>query len=121
MALILLNIIVLTNSLNFNVFAEGSFWPCFILPPLSVAWFIRTLAETNRAPFDFVEGESELVSGFNVEYSSGRFAIIFMAEYMNIIIIRLFTAVFFTGTAICPLYYDFFIIVETVLLTTFYV
>jgi NADH-ubiquinone oxidoreductase chain 1 len=59
-----------------------------MLLPLGVGWFIRRLAETNRAPFDFAEGESELVSGFNIEYSSGGFAILFMAEYARILFIR---------------------------------
>nr|AAR33088.1 NADH dehydrogenase subunit 1 [Cordylus sp. MMB-2003] len=56
--------------------------------PLAMMWFISTLAETNRAPFDLTEGESELVSGFNVEYSAGPFALFFLAEYMNIIMMN---------------------------------
>lgn len=60
----------------------------FILPPLAVVWLISCLAETNRTPFDFAEGESELVSGFNIEYGGVGFAIIFMAEYARIIFIR---------------------------------
>jgi len=55
------------------------------------------LAETNRTPFDFAEGESELVSGFNVEYSSGGFALIFLAEYINIIFIRFIISLIFLG------------------------
>lgn len=55
------------------------------------------MAETNRTPFDFAEGESELVSGFNVEYSSGGFALIFLAEYINIIFIRFIISLIFLG------------------------
>jgi NADH-ubiquinone oxidoreductase chain 1 len=56
------------------------------------------VAETNRTPFDFAEGESELVSGFNVEYGAGGFALIFMAEYASILFLRLLTAALVTGT-----------------------
>ena len=66
-----------------------------LFPPLASVWFVTMLAETNRAPFDFAEGESELVSGFNVEYGGGKFAFIFMAEYTRILIMRVFTAVMF--------------------------
>ena len=60
-------------------------------------WFVTCVAETNRAPFDFAEGESELVSGFNIEYGSAGFALIFLAEYANILVIRLFTSLLFLG------------------------
>lgn len=60
-------------------------------------WLISILAETNRAPFDFVEGESELVSGFNVEYRRVGFALIYIAEYANILFNRVFTCVIFLG------------------------
>jgi len=65
--------------------------------PVSFIWFVTCVAETNRAPFDFAEGESELVSGFNIEYGSAGFALIFLAEYANILIIRLFSAILFFG------------------------
>ena len=67
-----------------------------IIFPIFLLWVVTVLAETNRAPFDFAEGESELVSGFNVEYASGSFAFIFMAEYSNILIIRVLRAFMFT-------------------------
>lgn len=60
-------------------------------------WFIRRLAETNRAPFDLAEGESELVSGFNIEYGAGEFAFLFIAEYGRILFMRLLTRLFFIG------------------------
>jgi len=76
--------------------------------PLTFLWLITCLAETNRTPFDFAEGESELVSGFNIEYGSVGFALIFMAEYARIYFISiLFTVVFLSSvksylfTAIC--------------------
>lgn len=62
-----------------------------VFPILFLIWLITCLAETNRSPFDFAEGESELVSGFNVEYGSGGFAMLFLAEYANIILIRIVT------------------------------
>nr|YP_665537.1 NADH dehydrogenase subunit 1 [Campodea lubbockii]ABF49587.1 NADH dehydrogenase subunit 1 [Campodea lubbockii] len=69
----------------------------YLLFPLFFMWFVSSLAETNRTPFDFAEGESELVSGFNVEYSSGGFALIFLAEYMNIIFMSFLISLLFLG------------------------
>ena len=75
------------------------------------------MAETNRTPFDFAEGESELVSGFNTEYSRGAFALIFIAEYTNIIIIRLLSSVFFFSLPSETIFIqDFFIIRITIFL-----
>nr|YP_010180199.1 NADH dehydrogenase subunit 1 [Lamprotula cornuumlunae]QUX33428.1 NADH dehydrogenase subunit 1 [Lamprotula cornuumlunae] len=68
--------------------------------PLSAMWTAVILAETNRAPFDFAEGESELVSGFNVEYGGAGFAFLFMAEYSNILMMSLLTSCMLTGTLI---------------------
>lgn len=65
----------------------------FLLIPIALVWFTRTVAETNRAPFDFAEGESELVSGFNVEYGGGVFALLFLAESARILFISMATAV----------------------------
>nr|APT66308.1 NADH dehydrogenase subunit 1 [Truncilla cognata] len=73
--------------------------PTIILSlPLAIMWMTVIMAETNRAPFDFAEGESELVSGFNVEYGSAGFAFLFMAEYSNILMMSLLTACMLTGT-----------------------
>lgn len=72
-------------------------WYRLILFPLFIVFFIRVLAELNRTPMDFVEGESELVSGFNIEYFRGGFALIFMAEYGIIIFFRYFMLVIFTN------------------------
>nr|YP_009493351.1 NADH dehydrogenase subunit 1 [Gibbosula crassa]AWK29316.1 NADH dehydrogenase subunit 1 [Gibbosula crassa] len=68
-----------------------------LLIPLAIMWMTVILAETNRAPFDFAEGESELVSGFNIEYGGAGFAFLFMAEYSNILMMSLFTASMLTG------------------------
>lgn len=62
-------------------------WPALLLPNILPAWFIILLAETHRRPFDLTEGESELVSGYNTEYRGGRFTLLFMAEYTNILFV----------------------------------
>nr|YP_010165982.1 NADH dehydrogenase subunit 1 [Stictocephala bisonia]QRV59929.1 NADH dehydrogenase subunit 1 [Stictocephala bisonia] len=72
-------------------------WFFFFSPPLFVCWVSCCMAETNRTPFDFSEGESELVSGFNVEYSSGEFAFLFISEYSSIIFICMITCLIFLG------------------------
>nr|YP_537087.1 NADH dehydrogenase subunit 1 [Orbinia latreillii]AAX50149.1 NADH dehydrogenase subunit 1 [Orbinia latreillii] len=96
MALILLSAICLTQTLNFGSLTMTIHsWPLLSLFPVAILWFITLLAETNRTPFDLSEGESELVSGFNIEYSSSSFALIFMAEYANILVMSLFTALLF--------------------------
>lgn len=69
--------------------------------PLFLMWLVCVLAETNRTPFDFVEGESELVSGFNVEYGGVGFAIIFIAEYRMVLFIRVLTGAIFLGGTSC--------------------
>lgn len=65
----------------------------FLFIPIGVVWFTSTVAETNRAPFDFAEGESELVRGFNIEFGAGLFALLFMAEYGRILFISAATCV----------------------------
>lgn len=78
----------------------------YLLFPLSIVWFCTSLAETNRTPFDFAEGESELVSGFNVEYRRGGFALIFLAEYARILFIRiLFSLIFLGGNLVSVLFF----------------
>lgn len=108
LALILLSFVYLTFSYNLGNFYyfQSLSWFFFLLFPLRVGWFIRSLAETNRSPFDFAEGESELVSGFNVEYSSGGFAILFIAEYARILFIRgLYVALLLGRSASSLLFY----------------
>lgn len=106
LALILLSLIFLVGGYNFFyfMFYQLNIWFMFLCFPLGIVWFCTSLAETNRTPFDFAEGESELVSGFNVEYRRGGFALIFLAEYSSILFIRILFSVFFLGSDI----YSFF-------------
>lgn len=95
--LIILYISLISNSYYFTQIRESQnyIWHIWGNLLLFYFWFVRCLAETNRSPFDFSEGESELVSGFNVEYIGGWFALIFLAEYTNIIILSLISVVLF--------------------------
>jgi len=106
-ALILLSFIFLIGSYNIVdfYFYQEYLWFVVVLFPISLVWFRISLAETNRTPFDFAEGESELVSGFNVEYRRGGFALIFMAEYARILFMRILFCVIFLG---CDLFNIFF-------------
>lgn len=95
MTLILLGILILFSSYSFFKIIKIRELIILVVPITFFIWFITTLAETNRTPFDFAEGESELVSGFNTEYRRGLFAIIFIAEYARIIIISALTTIIF--------------------------
>nr|QZP41076.1 NADH dehydrogenase subunit 1 [Geoscapheus dilatatus] len=99
LALILLSFVFLVSSYNLiNFYYYQSYlWLIFVTFPLALIWFISCLAETNRTPFDFAEGESELVSGFNIEYSSGGFALIFLAEYSSILFMSMLMCILFLG------------------------
>nr|YP_009002501.2 NADH dehydrogenase subunit 1 [Chaceon granulatus] len=103
LALILLSFIVLVGGFSLELFMKYQtfIWFFFISLPLSLIWFSSCLAETNRTPFDFAEGESELVSGFNTEYSSGGFALIFMAEYSSILFMSVLFVIIFLGSSPC--------------------
>nr|YP_009469109.1 NADH dehydrogenase subunit 1 [Charonia lampas]AVC55723.1 NADH dehydrogenase subunit 1 [Charonia lampas] len=99
MALILLFPLFLVGTFSFVEIKESQefIWLALIMLPISLMWFVTCVAETNRAPFDFAEGESELVSGFNIEYGAAGFALIFLAEYANILVMSLFSALLFFG------------------------
>nr|UFZ12877.1 NADH dehydrogenase subunit 1 [Corydalus sp. 1 YLJ-2021a] len=99
LALILMSFILLISSFSLLelVKFQSLIWFVFISLPLALVWLVSCLAETNRTPFDFAEGESELVSGFNVEYSSGGFALIFLAEYASILFMSMLFILMFMG------------------------
>nr|YP_009509657.1 NADH dehydrogenase subunit 1 [Myleus cf. schomburgkii XL-2018]AXF36064.1 NADH dehydrogenase subunit 1 [Myleus cf. schomburgkii XL-2018] len=104
LGLILLSIIIFTGGFTlqmFNVTQEAT-WLLLPAWPLAAMWYISTLAETNRAPFDLTEGESELVSGFNVEYAGGPFALFFLAEYANILLMNTLSTILFLGASHIP-------------------
>nr|URX54330.1 NADH dehydrogenase subunit 1 [Neotermes sp. 7 AB-2022a] len=107
LALILLSFVLLVcgyDLVDFYYF-QPYLWLIFFTLPLSFLWFISCLAETNRTPFDFAEGESELVSGFNIEYGAGGFALIFLAEYASILFMSLLFCVIFLGCDLDSLFF----------------
>nr|YP_192900.1 NADH dehydrogenase subunit 1 [Gryllotalpa orientalis]AAT64931.1 NADH dehydrogenase subunit 1 [Gryllotalpa orientalis] len=107
LVLLLMSFLFLIEGFMFNDFYEfqKGMWFIFLGFPLAMCWFSSSLAETNRTPFDFAEGESELVSGFNVEYSGGGFALIFLAEYASILFMSMMFSVVFLGGDIMTLYF----------------
>nr|YP_009562359.1 NADH dehydrogenase subunit 1 [Sitotroga cerealella]QAV57716.1 NADH dehydrogenase subunit 1 [Sitotroga cerealella] len=99
LALIMMSSIILIMDFNLMKFFyyQNFIWFIFLMFPLSLCWLSSSMAETNRTPFDFAEGESELVSGFNIEYSSGGFALIFLAEYSSILFMSLLFVLLYLG------------------------
>lgn len=107
MGFALVGVLMAAGSLNLGAIVlaqEGSMLHWFWLPllPLFVVYFVAGVAETNRAPFDVAEGESEIVAGFHVEYSGMTFALFFLAEYANMILVAVLTALFFLGGWLSP-------------------
>nr|QNG56339.1 NADH dehydrogenase subunit 1 [Thesaurus zaitsevi] len=112
LSLIMMSFLILIFSLNLLDLMKFQeyIWFIFLLFPLGLMWLVSCLAETNRTPFDFAEGESELVSGFNVEYSSGGFAMIFLAEYASILFMSMMCCLMFLGGDIVSFMFFFKII-----------
>lgn len=102
--LILITVLLLSGSSNISeiVLAQTTIWYCIPLFPVLIMFFISCLAETNRAPFDLPEAEAELVAGYNVEYSSMGFALFFLGEYANMIVMSSLCALFFFGGWLPP-------------------
>jgi NADH-quinone oxidoreductase subunit H len=105
MGFVIITVLLLAGSLNLSdiVMAQRDMW--FVIPlfPMAVIFFISTLAETNRHPFDLPEAEAELVSGYNVEYSAMTFALFFLGEYMNMILMSAMTVILFLGGWLPPI------------------
>uniref|UniRef100_A0AAU7E594 NADH-ubiquinone oxidoreductase chain 1 n=1 Tax=Protankyra bidentata TaxID=2904677 RepID=A0AAU7E594_9ECHN len=102
LGLILLCLVLWVGSFSLEDFGSVQSYSLFLFSqfPLFLMWFVSTLAETNRSPFDLTEGESELVSGYNVEYSGGPFALFFVAEYSNIIFMNILSVFIFLSSNI---------------------
>jgi NADH-quinone oxidoreductase subunit H len=109
MGFALVGVLVMSGSLNLTAIVEAQAgdagaleWFWLPLLPLFLIYFISGVAETNRAPFDVAEGESEIVAGFHVEYGGAAFAVFFLAEYANMILISFLTAIMFMGGWLSP-------------------
>ena len=107
MGFALVGVLMSAQSLNLKEIVEaqaGGFWQWYWLPlfPMFLVYLISGVAETNRAPFDVAEGESEIVAGFHVDYSGMAFAVFFLAEYANMILIAALTSIMFLGGWLSP-------------------
>nr|UNO54463.1 NADH dehydrogenase subunit 1 [Rhipicephalus haemaphysaloides] len=123
MAMILISLAIIPQSYNFIFFLKvQEMYPLiFSFLPIFVIWIITVLAELNRVPFDLAEGESELVSGFNIEYGSWLFAIIFMSEYGNIMIISFLTYYLFLGMKNLILIFSLLLMIMIIMMRGTYV
>nr|YP_010930318.1 NADH dehydrogenase subunit 1 [Apphia nigricauda]WKK49907.1 NADH dehydrogenase subunit 1 [Apphia nigricauda] len=112
LSIILLSYFLMIESYNFLdcMLIQHNLWFCFVFIPLFLCWLSCCLAESNRTPFDFSEGESELVSGFNVEYGGGGFALLFISEYSSIIFVSMISVLIFLGGDYSSVFFSFSII-----------
>nr|YP_009445864.1 NADH dehydrogenase subunit 1 [Eurythenes maldoror]ATX68772.1 NADH dehydrogenase subunit 1 [Eurythenes maldoror] len=119
LAMILLSLVWVSGSFSLKVVMVDQVYMYngFFFFPLGLIWLVSSLAETNRTPYDFAEGESELVSGFNTEYSSGGFTLIFIAEYASILFMSLFFCVMFVSGG----YYDFTLMLKAMVIAYWFV
>nr|AEX66128.1 NADH dehydrogenase subunit 1 [Phrynops hilarii] len=121
LGLILLSLILFSGGFNMQtlMITQEPMYLLFSSWPLMMMWYTSTLAETNRAPFDLTEGESELVSGYNVEYAAGPFALFFLAEYANILMMNTLTTILFlnSGTQTPPELFSISLMMKTMLLS----
>ena len=129
MGFTLVGVLMCANSLNLGdiVMAQAggiSQWYCWPLFPLFIIYFISAVAETNRAPFDVAEGESEIVAGFHVEYSGMAFALFFLAEYANMILVSILAVLMFLGGWLSPFSFFpdgiFWLLIKVVFLLFFF-
>lgn len=115
MGLVIVTVLLVTGTLNLSEIVEYQrimpVWIELLLAPMAVVFFISVLAETNRLPFDLPEAEAELVAGYNVEYSSMSFAMFFLGEYANMILVSAITVTFFMGGYLPPFNIEFLEIV----------
>ena len=105
MGFVIVTVLLCAGSLNLTdiVMAQQRVWFCIPLFPMFIIFFVSILAETNRAPFDIAEGESEIVGGFNVEYGAMTFGLFFLAEYANMIMMSALTSILFLGGWLSPI------------------
>nr|YP_009108273.1 NADH dehydrogenase subunit 1 [Elaphe davidi]AIU94298.1 NADH dehydrogenase subunit 1 [Elaphe davidi] len=123
LGLIIISMAIMSGGYSLTLFMETQehVWLLLSSWPLAMMWFTSTLAETNRSPFDLTEGESELVSGFNVEFSAGPFALLFLAEYTNILLMNtLSTMMFLNPGTMNPQLFTINLMAKTMALTTLF-
>nr|YP_009107108.1 NADH dehydrogenase subunit 1 [Gloydius intermedius]AIT99387.1 NADH dehydrogenase subunit 1 [Gloydius intermedius] len=123
LGLIIISLAIISGGYSLFSFTEVQehSWLLFGSWPLAMMWFTSTLAETNRAPFDLTEGESELVSGFNLEFSAGPFALLFLAEYTNILLMNTLSVMMFLNPGNSnPELFTINLMTKTMILTTLF-